>query len=298
MIKLETRWNTVHLVPPTPFTDDARYVDTDRLKLLAEDSINSGIKVIIPSAGTGEFHSLTVDESLSCINAIMHVARGKARVLAPVGLGLEHALAVGEKALNVGADGILVMPPVHPYLGDSGVKLYFEAIYKALRTPLWVYKRGPYPSNDCLLELVSEGIVTGIKYAVNDMNALADFIENLNGKCHVVCGTAERNAPFFHLAGSLGFTSGAAILFPKLSIQLHESLCNQNYPEAMRIRSILNPFEKFRARQNDALNISTIKAGLAIAGKPVGPVRPPNRPLSPQETGELSEIITKIQNAD
>lgn len=291
------KWDTVHLVPPTPFTSDGKHVDADQLGALVETRIQRGIRVVIPAAGTGEFHSLTVEESTACIKAVLNVGHGRAAVLAPIGLGLEHALAIGEIAMNAGADGVLVMPPVHPYLSDSGVKLYFEAIYKALKTTLWVYKRGPYPSNECLAELISSGVVTGVKYAVNDLNALSDFIEKTDSSSQVVCGTAERNAPFFHLAGARGFTSGVAMLFPELSLQLHAALTSQNYSEAMHIRSILNPFELFRARHADSLNISTIKAGMEIIGESAGPVRPPNRPLTLKEMDELQLIIQSIQRS-
>lgn len=290
-------WDTVHLVPPSPFTPDGKHVDADRLGALVDSRIQKGIRVVIPAAGTGEFHSLTVEESTDCIKAVVNAGRGSAAVLAPIGLGIEHALAIGEKAMNDGADGVLVMPPVHPYLSDSGVKLYFEAIFNALKTPLWVYKRGPFPSNECLSELAASGVVTGVKYAVNDMNALSDFIEKTADSCHIVCGTAERNAPFFHLAGARGFTSGVAMLFPELSLQLHAALTSQNYSEAMRIRSILNPFELFRARHADSLNISAIKAGMDLIGEPVGPVRPPNRPLTLKELDELQLVIQSIQES-
>lgn len=287
-------WNTVHLVPPTPFSQDGRQVDVDTLATLVESLINKGIQVVIPAAGTGEFHSLSVSEASVCIQSVAQICRGRAKVLAPVGLGLEHALATGEIALKSGVDGILVMPPIHPYLSDTGVQLYFETIAHELRTKIWVYKRGPYPSNECLKTLVDKNVVCGIKYAVNDMNSVADFIESIDSRCHVVCGTAERNAPFFHLAGARGFTSGLATLFPELSLKLHHHLTNSDYEKAMQIRAVLSPFERFRSKFSDALNISTIKAGMQIIGIPVGPVRPPNRPLSHDEFQDLEKIIAEI----
>lgn len=290
-------WDTVHLVPPTPFSADGRHVDTDRLASLLDDCLKSGISVIIPAAGTGEFHSLSADEACLTVSTTIDICKGRAKVLAPVGLGLAHALAIGEKAMAAGADGVLVMPPVHPYLGDEGVSLYFKALRDALKTPLWVYKRGPNPSDSALVALAKEGVITGVKYAVNDLNALADFTTKSAGLCHVVCGTAERNAPFYHLAGARGFTSGAAALFPSISLKLHSALTIGDYAEAMRLRSVLNPLEALRARQADALNITTIKAGLALLGNSVGPVRPPNRPLTDAETVELRSVVQLIQQS-
>ena len=75
------------------------------------------------------------------------------------------------------------------------------------------------------------------------------------------------------------------------------ALTNADYAEAMRLRSVLNPLEAFRARQADALNITTIKAGLALLGNSAGPVRPPNRPLTDAETVELRSVVELIQQS-
>ena len=291
-------WNTVQLVPPTPFSADGRSLNLRLFQDLIDKSIGNGIGVAIPAAGTGEFHSLTVDEAVAAITSAIEVARGRCKIMAPVGLGLEHALAVGERAIELGADALLVMPPVHPYLSDDGVVDYFHAIFTAFAKPLWVYKRGVYPSDVCLVDLAKRGVIAGVKYAVNDMNAVAAFVERVDGYCNVVCGTAERNAPFFHLAGARGFTSGAAILFPRLSLKLHAALAGGDYISAMKFRRILNPLELFRARQNDALNITAIKAGMKILGHDCGPVRPPYRSLTDAEWAELTTVVRSIHEME
>lgn len=291
-------WNTVHLVPPTPFSTDGRGLKLEMLQQMLNQRIAEGIRVVIPAAGTGEFHSLTVEEALATIAATLEVNQGRAKILAPIGLGLEHALAVGEKALTLGADGVLVMPPVHPYLSDDGVRAYFEAIHQALKIKIWVYKRGAFPSDACLLDLARRGVIAGVKYAVNEMNALASFVEKVDQHCQVVCGTAERNAPFYQLAGARGFTSGAAMLFPRLSLKLHAALDAGDYISAMKFRGILEPLEAFRARHGDALNITAIKAGMRILGHDFGPVRPPNRPLSEAEITELAGLLRTIEDAE
>ena len=287
-------WNTVHLVPPTPFTDDGERLDLDRLMAETDRALAAGIRVIIPGAGTGEFHSLSEAEAVAVLDTVLGMTKGRAAVLAPIGLGLGRAKEIGKKALDAGADGLLVMPPLHPYLSDEGVAGYFEAISKALGKPLWVYKRGPIPSDKCLLGLIEKGVVCGVKYAVNDMMAVDSFVRNTAGRAEVVCGTAERHAPYFRLDGARGFTSGAGALFPKTSLKLHAALDRNDFDEAMKLRAVLEPLESFRARQGDALNISVVKAGLALLGRNVGPARLPNRPLTDAETAELRDLVGQI----
>jgi len=297
-MKIPGFWDTVHLVPPTPFEPSGKRLNTDRLASETRIAVDAGIQVIIPGAGTGEFHSLSEAEAVTVLETVAKAIAGQREVslLAPVGLGIERAVRTGTIAKELGAAGLLVMPPVHPYLSDEGVAGYFETIRAETGMPLWVYKRGPIPSDAALVRLIESGLIAGVKYAVNDVQAVTSFVRDVAGRAEVVCGTAERFAPFFHLAGARGFTSGAAALFPRTSLKLHAALDAGDLPEAMRLRAILEPLENFRARQGDALNISVVKAALAILGRGVGPARLPNRPLTSGEIAELEAVVRRIQD--
>ena len=196
-------------------------------------------------------------------------------VLAPVGLALGHAVEVGRQALEVGADALLLMPPVHPYLCDAGFRDYVQAITDAVPLPLLTYKRGPVPSDKLLLELAGEGRLVGVKYAVNELDGFARFAAAAGGRLGLYCGTAERYAPFFMLAGAAGYTSGSGCLAPRLTLALHAALAAGNTREAVRLLQIIRPLEDARGRDGDSYNISLVKFWLEECGHPFGPPRPP-----------------------
>src|SRR5262249_49587774 len=123
-----TRLATVQLVPLTPFGADGRHVIAEALGGLIRDLFESGIRVFLPGAGTGEFHSLSVQEVLTTVRVTKESVGDKAVVVAPIGFGLGHALALGRGAVELGADALLIMPPVHPYLSDAGVRDYIDAL--------------------------------------------------------------------------------------------------------------------------------------------------------------------------
>ena len=56
----------------------------------------------------------------------------------------------------------------------------------------------------------------------------------------------------------------------------------------------MRAIEDFRARDDDALNISAIKAGLRICGWDFGPTRPPQRRLTEAEEAELGRLLAPI----
>jgi 4-hydroxy-tetrahydrodipicolinate synthase len=292
------RLATVHLVPPTPFTADGHAVVPEKLGAFVNAMVDAGIRVFLPAAGTGEFHSLSAAEVVACVRATCQAVGSGCMVLAPVGLGVAHAIEIGREAAQVGADALLLMPPVHPSLSDAGFGDYFEAIAAAVPLPLLTYKKGPVPSDALLTRLAAEGRLVGVKYAVNDLDAFARFADQVRSRLGLFCGTAERYAPFFMLAGATGYTSGAGNLCPRLSLAMHAALTGRRYNEAMRLLSILRPIEDYRARDGDSYSISAIKHALQVCGWDFGPVRPPQRCLTPEEQADVCRLLEPIRAAE
>jgi 4-hydroxy-tetrahydrodipicolinate synthase len=286
--------DTVQLVTPTPFTDDGRQIVPERLAEHSRKMVEAGIRVFLPAAGTGEFHSLSVEEVLECVQVTREAVGSGSIVIAPIGLGVNHATSIAAQAAAAGADAMLLMPLIHPYLCDEGFSDYVLALAGASPLPLLAYKRGPVPSDALLLELARGGQLLGVKYATNDLDAFNRFAQSAPAELGLFCGSAERFAPFFALIGATGFTSGAANICPQLSLELHRLLSSRTFDEAMRIVELVRPIEDFRAREDDSLNISAIKYALTMLGCNFGPPRPPQRRLTSEEQNSLRLIVEQI----
>lgn len=292
------RLSNVQLVPPTPFSSDGRELRPGVLRSFVSEMRDAGIRVVLPGAGTGEFHSLSALEVVACVRASREGIGPDGVVIAPIGLGLSHAIEIGRGAIEAGADALLVMPPIHPYLSDPGIRDYFRILMEELPLPLLAYKKGPFPSDDLLGELAGTGRLVGVKYAVNDLDAFARFAAANAGKLGLYCGTAERFAPFFRLAGATGYTSGAGNLAPRLTLAMHRALSGGQFDEAMRLLSLIRPIEDYRARAADSYNITMLKAGLRLTGRDFGPPRPPQRPVSGPEEEEIRGLLRPILAAE
>ncbi|MCY2935216.1 MAG: dihydrodipicolinate synthase family protein [Planctomycetota bacterium] len=294
-----SRLDTVQLVPLTPFSADGSHILTDEFAAFAKWQYDSGMRVFIPGAGTGEFHSLSAQEVATCVSTVRSAVGPDAVVIAPIGMGVGHSIEIGKKAIDAGADALLVMSPVHPYLSNSGLRDYFEALMTALPLPFLAYKKGAAPSDQLLLELAqTTGRLVGVKYAVNEVDSVTRFIQTGRGTVGVYCGTAERFAPFFHLAGATGYTSGAGNICPRLTLAMHAALKNGNYPQAMDYLKTIRPIEDYRARSGDSYNIGMLKAAMKLAGRNFGPVRPPQRQLTTTEINEVETLLQPILAAE
>jgi 4-hydroxy-tetrahydrodipicolinate synthase len=296
------RLRTVHLVPLTAFGPGggiAEDVQARHVRWMAA----AGMRVFLPAAGTSEFHSLSAAEIARLVAITREAAGKRAAVFAPVGLQIGHAIETGRQSLAAGADGVMVMPMSHPYLSDSGIRDYYRALLDALDCPMMLYKKAALPSDELLLELADDERVVGVKYAQNNLDefrrtVLRDTASGGSGgpRTEWLCGSAERFAPFYMLAGSPGYTTGAGNLCPRLTLAMHAALAAGEYAEGMRLQALLLPIEEYRSRSGDSYNISMLKHAMTLLGEdfPFGSPRPPQRRLTDAERAEIDAIVRPI----
>ncbi|MFO1019707.1 MAG: dihydrodipicolinate synthase family protein [Planctomycetales bacterium] len=288
---------TVHLVPLTAYDADGK-ISFELQKQHSARMAKAGISVFLPAAGTSEFHSLTADEILEVVRATRAGAGPEAVIFAPVGLQVGHAIDVGKRAKEAGADGIMFMPFSHPYLSGAGMKDYYLQVMKAVQLPTLIYKKGPFPSDALLLEFAEHPDVIGVKYAENNMHDFRRTVLKDGGRIEWLCGSAERFSPFYMLVGSTGYTTGAGNLCPHITLAMHAALAAGQYEEALRYQEAILPIEDFRAREGDSYNISMLKEALRQTGVDFGPPRPPQRQLTVAEKEEIARIMVPINRLE
>ena len=294
---IRQRLRTVQLVPLTAF-DENGILAVKPMERQTRRLFEAGIRVFIPCAGSSEFHTLSADEIASVVAMTKDVVGDEALIVVPVGLQMTHAIDVGKRSLAAGANATLVMPLANPYLSDSGARDYYVQLMDTLGCPTIIYKKDRIPSDCLLLELANHPQLVGIKYSVNDTPNVQRVIAADNGRIDWFCGSAERYAPYFFLAGSTGYTSGAGNLCPRLTLAMFHALQAGNYPEAMRIQSIINPIEQYRARDENSYNISFLKHAITHFDLDFGQPRPPYRKLTAAERKEIDAMLPPILKAE
>lgn len=293
-----SRLRGVHLVPLTAFDERGKINFALQEKHIARLS-QAGVRIFMPAAGTGEFHSLSADEIVDVVKLTRNVAGSDALIFAPVGIQAQHAIDVGKRSLAAGADGVMFMPLLHPYLCDAGAKDYYTQILEPLRCPALIYKRGAVPSDKLLLDLADTPYVVGIKYAENQMHEFRKTVLADRGRIEWLCGTAERFAPYYMLAGATGFTSGAGNLCPHLALALHAALAGGEYAEAMRYQQAILPIEEYRERAGESYNISLLKTAMQLLlGENFGAPRAPQRQIAASEHAEIIRLLEPVLEAE
>ncbi|NQV06242.1 dihydrodipicolinate synthase family protein [bacterium] len=281
----------VGITPATPFTDDLSAVDHDGLRRNIEFLIDGGATLLYPCGNTGEFPALSLDEWTDVVRITVEVAGDRATVAPGVGHGFGVALEQLHRAADLGARGVLAMPPNLVYPADEGVVAYYGALTDADVLPVVVYRKGGWPTNAGLPRLLGGHQVAGVKYGEQDVSALAGMVAGSPPDVVWTAGTAERYAPYFWEAGAIGFTSGLANAAPHIALGMYEALAGGDMARALEIRDLAVPFENLRARYASANNVPAVKVAMDAVGLAGGGVRPPMRDLAPAEADEVRAMV-------
>lgn len=284
---------TVHLVPLTAYHEDGR-LNSDLQAAHTQRMYAAGIRCFLPAAGTSEFHSLSADEVVEIVRVTVEASGPEAVVFAPVGLQVGHATDIAKRSLDVGATETMFMPFGHPYMSDAGAKDYYDAVIDGAPCPTLIYKKAPLPSNGLLLEMAKNPNVVGVKYAWNQMHEFRTTVAADTSGVEWLCGSAERFSPYYMLAGSNGYTTGAGNICPHLTLAKHAAFAAGEYDEGMRYQQQILPIEDYRQRDGDSYNISMLKHAMTLFGEDWGNPRPPQRRLTDAEKHEVEELVKPI----
>lgn len=300
---LEADLRGVAFTNPTPFDEDGETVAHDALRRNLEAVVEAGGRLLIPCGNTGEYYSLSHDERVAVVETTVDAVGDAASVVAGVGGSTKTALDLADRYEAAGADGLLVMHPVHTYMHERGVEAYYRRLVEATDLGVVLYKRGPELTHDHLAALSTYDNVVAVKYAVNDVKAFSKAASSISG---VVWsnGIAERFAPAFAVEGAEGYTTGIGNFVPGATLALMDALREEDWARAREIRDLLRPYEDLREEPGAdsdipaANNVPAVKFGLELAGLYGGPVREPLVDLSEADRERAREYYDRIAAAD
>ncbi|MHA2071773.1 MAG: dihydrodipicolinate synthase family protein [Candidatus Thorarchaeota archaeon] len=288
--KLQEALAGVSVTTATPFSNDLKSLDTNGIARNLQFLIEEGIGMIVPCGNTGEFYSLSESEWTDVVQTSVETAGNKIVVMAGVGHSISTTIDMMSQAKNMGAEGVMVMYPQHVFSSEEGILHYYQQILDASEgIGVVLYKKGALLSDAVLGKLIGHKNLVGVKYAFGRIVDFANTVQTLGKSIVWSCGTAERSAPFFWLAGAQGFTSGLGNFAPYVSKSMFDALEKNDYNEAMRIQNMISALEFIREGRGAANNVPVIKAMLDHVGLAGGACRPPIHPLSDKERAATVE---------
>jgi 4-hydroxy-tetrahydrodipicolinate synthase len=265
-------------VTVTPFTADRRAIDVEALRRFMDWQVESGVPGVIVLGTTGEYLTISDEERALIVETAVKRVAGRAHVL--VGTMNAHtpnAVRYSKQAEELGADGLMVLPPYYYTPTDDEVWRYYRAVSEAVSVPIMLYNNPVTANVDMSAALVARLTrdfenIRYIKESSQDLARVRDVIEATDGVMNVYAG--ERPVDSF-LLGAVGYVNpyGNYVIN---SYRIWDLLTAGRLAEARSLQQIIDKIDHIIAAGHPTYGHQCYsKALAAAAGHPVGDVREP-----------------------
>jgi len=291
---LRARLTGVLAFPVTPFGDDLS-LDLAGLARNVEDLAAHPFAALVAAGGTGEVYSLTPSEQASVVRATVEAARGRAPIVAGVGVSPAVAAEAARAAAAAGADAILALPPYYPHADEEGLLAYYEAVGRASALALVVYGRDWVQPGPAWVERLAERVPTLVawKDGHGDVRRLAQIRARVGDRLAWLGGAGDDCVPAYYAIGLRAYTSSIANVAPRLSLQLHEAAAAGDAATLGRLMDdYVVPLYALRARRR-GYEVTVMKEMMTLLGRPAGPVRPPLPEIAARDREDLRALVER-----
>ncbi|MGH3262299.1 MAG: dihydrodipicolinate synthase family protein [Trebonia sp.] len=268
-----------YTVTVTPFTEDASAIDLDAHRRFIDWQLAAGVPGLIILGSTGEFLAVSDAERTEFVRATVEHVAGRVPVLVgTMDAYTENAVRYSREAEQLGADGLMIVPPYYYTPTEDEIFGYYAAICEAVSIPIMLYNN-PVTSNvDMSAALVARltGSLENIRYikeASLDVARVFDVVEATHGVMQVFAG--ERIVESF-LLGAVGYVNPFGNYAPRASSLIWDLLTAGKIEQAKQIQAKLDELNSIIAAGHPTYGHQCYsKALAAVAGCPVGDVRAP-----------------------
>jgi 4-hydroxy-tetrahydrodipicolinate synthase len=268
-----------YTVAVTPFTADGSRICTDSLKKFLDWQIACDVPGVILLGTTGEFLTVSEDERRTLVSTAIDHCNGRIDVLVgTMNAFTPNAVRYSREAEELGADGLMVIPPYYYTPTEDEIFEYYRAISEAVSIPIMLYNN-PFTSNiDMSAKLVARMTkafenVRYIKEASMDVGRIFDIVEETEGVMNVFAG--ERPVESY-LLGAVGYVNPFGNYIPYATSRMWDLLVEGRIEEAKQIQRIAEAIDEIIAEGHPMYGHQCYsKALAATAGYPMGDVRQP-----------------------
>ena len=278
----------------TPFVEGGDGIDVPALRRFVDWQISEGVPGLIPLGSTGEFLSIGEEERSQVVETVVGQAAGRVPVL--VGTADEwtdKAVRFSREAEQLGADGVMVVPPYYSSPTEDELFEHYRRIAEAISIPVMVYNNPNTANVDLsprfLARLAQVDNIRYVKESSGDISRVREIDRLSGGRMTVFAG--------YHACDSIrlgakGWVSVCGNIVPRLSADIYNlAVRSETMDEGRELYHRLTPL--LDAISGD-LYVSATKAAMRLIGMSVGDPRPPRRPLPEADVDALRQVLSNL----
>jgi 4-hydroxy-2-oxoglutarate aldolase len=285
----------VYIALTTPFLGDR--IAPDKLRENVRRYNETGVAGYLVLGSTGECVSLTDEESLVLVQAVLDAAAPDKKVL--VGTARESTRTTIDFTNSLpisGISAVLVRPPSYfkSKMTREALKAHYLAVAEASRYPVIVYNM---PANTgislepgLIVDLAPHPNIIGLKESSGSIAFLEEVVGRAPGDFHYFVGSGHVVYPGLEMGASGGILAVANAV-PEMCARLFRSFKAGRKDEARELQLDLVPLNKLLVEVG---GIAGLKHAQGLCGFYGGPTRLPLLPVDEKGQAEIAALLKRM----
>ncbi|NND40699.1 MAG: dihydrodipicolinate synthase family protein [Silicimonas sp.] len=294
-----------HTVTVTPFTPGGTEIDFEAWEGFLDWQVASGVPGVIILGTTGEFLTITDAERTAFVKKTVDYVNG--RMVVWVGTMNAHtpnAVRYSREAEDLGADGLMIIPPYYYTPTEDEIFNYYRAICEACDLQIMLYNN-PFTSNvDMPAALVgrlakSFEQIRYIKEASQRIERIHDILVASDGLMNPWAGQRVLES---YKMGARGYVNPYGNYIPRASVKFVDWAEQGRWDDVQAVQSVISQFDAIITAGHPLYGHQCYsKALAAAAGHPVGDVRAPIttfESLGAEGRDRVAKMVPLMQELD
>ncbi|WP_445734420.1 dihydrodipicolinate synthase family protein [Mariniflexile sp.] len=285
-------WKGVMPAVTTKFTND----DTLDLVIFQKNitaQMEAGVHGIILGGTLGEASTLTQEEKEVLIKTTLSITKGKIPVIINIAeQSTKQAIAVAKHAESVGANGLMLLPPMRYKATDFETVTYFAEIAKNTSLPIMIYNNPVDYKIEVTIEMFEELAkhknIEAIKESTRDITNVIRIKNRFGDRYKVFTGVDTLGLESL-VIGADGWVAGLVCAYPAETVAIYKLVKAGKINEALEIYKWFMPLLELDISPQLVQNIKLAEVATGIGTENV---RAPRLPLRGAERARVLNIIT------
>lgn len=275
----------------TKFTSD----DTLDLVMFEKNiraQMDAGVHGIILGGTLGEASTLEQKEKETLIKTSIALADGKIPVIMNVAeQSTKGAIEAAQTAEKVGAQGLMLLPPMRYKATDYETVAYFKAVAKNTSLPIMLYNNPVDYKIEVTLDMLEELIacdnIHAIKESTRDITNVIRIQNRFGDRVKVFTGVDTLGLESL-VIGAVGWVAGLVCAYPAETVAIYELVKAGRIEEALKIYRWFMPLLELDISPQLVQNIKLAEVATGIGTEHV---RAPRLPLQGAERERVLQVI-------
>jgi len=270
--------------------------------------------VILTNGSTSECYALSAQQEKTIIRTVVEASAGVPVIAGVSEPGTELTVESARYAEQVGAAGLMVMPPYYHYPTREGLYRHYEQITKSVQIGIMVYNNpvvsGSWVPADLMKQIAELPEVVAIKENTTSIVQYYDMVRSFGpDELNLICGLGEKEYVAEAAYRCDGLVSVIANFAPEWSYQVYEAGRNKDFSQANKLLAKVEPYYNVLASVNRSHPYATImpdtsqenyayqavaKSAMDLVGLHGGSVKLPMIDLTGEEILELKAALEEI----